>query len=70
MIGYIRRVYNPNATNQLEMYPYVFTGETSDWGETQIVTIPEFPSWFFLPLFIIAALAVIIYRNRFRRKSS
>jgi hypothetical protein len=30
MNGYVHRVWNPNATNQLEMLPYVFTGEESD----------------------------------------
>jgi len=30
--------------------------------------IPEFPFWIILPLFVIATLAVIIYRNRLRRK--
>jgi hypothetical protein len=29
MIGSVHRIFNPNATNQLEMYPYIFTGETS-----------------------------------------
>jgi len=41
MIGYVHRVYNPNATSQLEMYPYVFTGETSGWSATRTITIPE-----------------------------
>jgi len=39
MIGYIQRVFNPNWTSHLEMYPYVFTGETSGWSATR--TIPE-----------------------------
>ena len=33
-------------------------------------TIPEFPSWIILPLFVIATLVVIIYRNKLRRKVS
>jgi hypothetical protein len=41
MIGSIHRTFNPNATNQLEMYPYVFTGEMSDWSRIQTITIPE-----------------------------
>jgi hypothetical protein len=41
MIGSIHRVYNPNHTSQLDMYPYVFTGETSDWSTTQTITIPD-----------------------------
>jgi len=40
MIGSIQRVYNSNFTNQLDIYPYVFTGETSDWSNTQTITIP------------------------------
>jgi len=32
--------------------------------------IPEFPSWIILPLFVIATVVVIIYRNRLRRKVS
>jgi len=41
MIGYVSRVYNPNANgNQLDMYPWEFTGETSSWSPTQTVTIP------------------------------
>jgi len=36
--------------------------------KTDINGIPEFPSWIILPLFVIATLAVIICRNRLRRK--
>jgi N-acetylneuraminic acid mutarotase len=32
--------------------------------------IPEFPSWIILPLFLIATVVIIIYRNRLRRKVS
>jgi hypothetical protein len=35
MVGSIHRVFNPNFTNQLDMYPYVFTGETGDWSNNQ-----------------------------------
>ena len=41
LIGAVHRGYNASATNQLEMYPYVFTGETSDWSNTQTITITE-----------------------------
>jgi len=41
MIGNIHRVYNPNHTSQLDMYPYVFTGEVSDWSNAQTITIPD-----------------------------
>ncbi len=44
MIGYIHREYNPNHTSQLDMYPYVFTGETSGWSPTQTITILDSPS--------------------------
>ena len=39
MIGYVHRVYNPDATSMLTMYPWRFTGETSGWSETQTVTL-------------------------------
>lgn len=70
MIGNIHRVFNPNATNQLEMYPYVFTGESSDWSSIQTITIPdtstsasptptvsEFPSLALIPLSTVGLLA-------------
>ncbi len=40
MIGNIGRVFNPNATNQLEMYPYRFIGEESGWSDSKTLTIP------------------------------
>jgi len=43
MIGNINRVYNPNHTSQLDMYPYVFTGEVSDWSNIQTITMPDGP---------------------------
>jgi hypothetical protein len=39
MNGYVHRVWSGNATNQLEMLPYVFSGEESGWSDTQTVTI-------------------------------
>lgn len=39
MIGIVTRGFNPNATNQIEMYPYDFNGLTSDWSNTQTVTM-------------------------------
>jgi hypothetical protein len=42
MIGYVSRVYNPNATSQLTMFPWQFTGEKSGWSATQTLTIEEF----------------------------
>ncbi len=40
LAGYIQRIWNPNFTSQLDMYPYVFTGESSDWSTIQTITIP------------------------------
>jgi hypothetical protein len=40
MIGRIGRVFNPNSTSQIDMYPYRFIGETSGWSNTQTVTLP------------------------------
>jgi hypothetical protein len=41
LIGAVHRGYNASATNQLEMFPWVFDGQTSDWSNTQTLTIPE-----------------------------
>ncbi|MGD6851480.1 MAG: hypothetical protein ACQCN6_05395 [Candidatus Bathyarchaeia archaeon] len=41
LIGYGHRVYDPSQTEQIFMWPWVFTGETSDWSNTQTVTIPN-----------------------------
>jgi len=40
MIGYVSRVYDPNATG-IDIYPWWFTGETSGWSNTQTITISE-----------------------------
>ncbi len=40
LIGYGHRVLNASETVQYLMFPWVFTGETSDWSSTQTVTIP------------------------------
>ncbi len=39
MTGYVHRGYNPNTTDQLRMWPWIFTGETSGWSDTQTITI-------------------------------
>jgi len=42
MNGYIHRVLNFKANgNSTSMGPYMFTGETSGWSNTQTITIPE-----------------------------
>jgi hypothetical protein len=40
MIGHIERGFNSNATSQIEIYPYVFVGQTSGWSDTHTVTLP------------------------------
>lgn len=40
MIGNFHRGYNASVTDQLQMYPWVFEGQTSDWN-TQTLKIPE-----------------------------
>jgi hypothetical protein len=40
MIGYAHRVYNSSATDISELYPWVFTGESSGWSNTLTITIP------------------------------
>lgn len=79
MIGYIHRVFNPNATNQLEMYPYYFTGETSGWSETRTITIltststttpTPFPiTWIVIAIVIIAVggVAFLVYFRKIRK---
>jgi hypothetical protein len=39
MVGQVSRALNPNSTSTLDGYPWVFTGETSDWSSTQTLTI-------------------------------
>ena len=39
LIGYTHRAYNSSETDQLKMYPWVFTGEMSGWSNTQSVTV-------------------------------
>ncbi len=40
LIGYGHREYDPSQTVQILMWPWVFTGQTSDWSNTQTLTIP------------------------------
>ncbi len=62
MIGGIYRGSNPNATNQIDMYPYVFIGEKSGWSNTQTLIMPSAsaspsPS---VPEFSMAALVLLL----------
>ncbi|MGE5555932.1 MAG: hypothetical protein ACM3UY_06705 [Methanocella sp.] len=41
LIGYVHRVKNASATNPLEMFPWVFEGETSAWSSTQTISISD-----------------------------
>ena len=79
MIGYVHRVYNPNATSQLEIYPYVFTDETSGWSDTRTITIPDQEQHQTESVEIILATALIVtvigagllvYIKKFRRGGS
>jgi hypothetical protein len=59
------------------MAPWVFTGETSGWSDTQTVnlsestqtndSIPEFSSWIVLPISVLITIAVIVSRNRLEK---
>ena len=42
LVGYVHRIANGSATNQLDMYPWVFDGETSDWSNTQTLTMSNY----------------------------
>jgi hypothetical protein len=64
MIGYIHRVLDPNATSQLDLYPYVFTGEESGWSSTQTITIGEIqtspePTFSPEPALILGVIAIV-----------
>ncbi|HCW07555.1 MAG TPA: hypothetical protein DGG95_09360 [Cytophagales bacterium] len=43
LIGSVHRISNITAGNQspLEMFPWIFDGQTSSWSNTQTVTIPK-----------------------------
>jgi hypothetical protein len=72
-IGYLSTQYN-QAGAEFE----VFNGQTSNWSNTQTVTInqalsspsptptvPEFPTWIILPLFeAIILLSIVFIRKR------
>ena len=79
LIGAVHRGYNASATNQLEMYPYVFTGRMSDWSNTQTVTIPatstsasptptvpEFPN-LIIPLLLTMMLIGLLVFFKYRK---
>lgn len=80
MIGSIHRTSNPNATNQLEMYPYVFTGEVSDWSSTQTITIPvsvsvspsptvsEFPNQT-LTIALVVLMTIVLFAAILKKKN-
>lgn len=77
MIGSIHRTSNPNATNQIEMYPYIFTGEMSNWSSAQTIimpatsalsptpTVPEFPTLAILSLLIAMFSFAVMFRRKF-----
>ena len=60
--------HNENGTFHLRIGAFMIDGY-SIIVEQNLESIPEFPSWIILPLFTITTLAVIIYRNRLRKKS-
>jgi hypothetical protein len=73
MTGFVHRVFNPNATNQLEMYPYVFSGETSGWSNTQTLTIgtESLPTtWIVvaIAMIVVAIATVTVYLIHKRKK--
>ncbi len=82
LIGAVHRGYNPSATNQLEMYPWVFDGQTSDWSNAETLTIPanassstpsptvpEFSWLAILPLSISLLSGAVILKLKHRKTS-
>jgi hypothetical protein len=67
----IALVGNQYPTDMQNGTVYGFEGEISAWSNIQTLTlnynetIPEFPSWVILPLFLAATLFVIVVRKRF-----
>jgi hypothetical protein len=83
MVGSIHRVFNPNFTNQIDMYSYVFTGVTGDWSNTQTVnipetsssvspspTVPEFSVTVILPLFAVMPFIIAVIQRKRRLSKS
>lgn len=59
------------SVNEDEKSTYIYFTYNQSTKTVEIIgtdAIPEFPSWIIIPLFLIATLVVIIYRNRLRRK--
>ena len=40
LIGCVARDYSPRVTYQLDMFQWVFVGETSGWSDTQTLAVP------------------------------
>ncbi|MBN1785356.1 MAG: right-handed parallel beta-helix repeat-containing protein [Candidatus Bathyarchaeota archaeon] len=63
--------YNGTDTdgNGIGDSPYIIDENNADnYPLMESITIPEFPSWFMLPLLFIATLVAITYRNKLQRK--
>jgi hypothetical protein len=60
---------------------YSYTGQRSDWSDTQTLTIgedtqttsneeiPEFPPWIIMPMFLIVAVVAVIFKKRLCQSS-
>jgi len=60
---------NSNGEFYLEIVPLNIVTRYAVIVEQNLESsIPEFPSWIILPLFVMATIAVVIYRNRLRRE--
>ncbi|MCW4014912.1 MAG: hypothetical protein NWF06_00930 [Candidatus Bathyarchaeota archaeon] len=77
--GYITKVYTGSfglfwAGGEMDHY-YVFTGETSNWSNTQTAifeknaqTIPEFQPWILIPLLIGGTTVAAIQKKKLTKK--
>ncbi|MCJ7623410.1 MAG: hypothetical protein MUO76_07890 [Anaerolineaceae bacterium] len=61
-----------NAGAGVQAWPTGSVDVPDDWGSVELLneTIPEFPSWIILPMFVMATLAIIIGRKRLTKSGT
>ncbi|MCW3983955.1 MAG: hypothetical protein NWE96_08150 [Candidatus Bathyarchaeota archaeon] len=74
LIGAVHRIQNGSQTDPLLMFPWIFEGQTSEWSNTQTITIPqttpspsvpELPTFALIPLLLaVPLIAVFALRKK------